>query len=146
MQWKGTVKPSVYDNPVSSLDIFATITSLSKAPIKADRPLDGVNLIPYLTGKNKTMPHETIYLRKFDQKGYSVRHKDLKLVLKKDGVPLLYDLKKDIGEQNDIAQKYPDEVKKLEAIRKEWNSTLIEPIFKGLIMSKGAKTKEENND
>lgn len=146
MQWTGTVKPRVYDNPVSSLDIFATIAALSKAPINKDRPLDGVNIIPFITGKNKGMPHETIYLRKFDQKGYSVRHKDLKLVLKKDSVPQLYDLAKDIGEQNDIAQQYPDEVKKLEVIRKEWDSQLIEPIFKGLIMSKGKKTKEDNKE
>jgi arylsulfatase A-like enzyme len=146
MQWKGTVKPSVYENPISSLDIFATIAALSKIPIKADCPLDGVNMIPYITGKNKGLPHETIYLRKFDEKGYSVRNKDLKLVLKKDGVPQLYDLAKDIGEQNDIAQQYPEEVKKLEAIRKEWDSQLIEPIFKGLIMSKGKKTKEDNKE
>jgi arylsulfatase A-like enzyme len=146
MQWKGTVQPGVYDNPASSLDIFATIAALSKAPIKKDRPLDGVNLIPYLKGKYKGLPHETIYLRKFDQKGYSVRHKDLKLVLKKDGVPQLYDLKKDIGEQNDIAQQYPDAVKKLEAIRKEWDSQLIAPIFEGLIMSKKSKTIEDNKE
>ncbi len=146
MQWKGTVNPGVYDNAISSLDIFATIAALSKVSIKKDRPLDGVNLIPYLTGKNKGLPHETIYLRKFDEKGYSVRNKDLKLVLKKDGVPQLYDLKKDIGEQTDIAQQHPDEVKKLEAIRKEWDSQLIEPIFKGLMMSKGKKTKEDDKE
>ena len=146
MQWKGTVKPEVYDNPVSALDIFATIAALSKAPIKKDRPLDGVNLIPYLTGKNNALPHETIYLRKFDEKGYSIRHKDLKLVLKKDGVPQLYDLTKDIGEQNNIANQYPEEVKKLEAKRKEWDSQLIEPIFGGLIMAKESKIKEVTKD
>lgn len=146
MQWKGTVKPRVYGNPISSLDIFATIAALSKSPIKKDRPLDGVNIIPFITGKNNALPHETIYLRKFDEKGYSVRHKDLKLVLKKDGVPQLYDLTKDIGEQNDIAQQYPDEVKKLESIRKKWDSQLIDPIFKGLIMLKKPKTKEVKKD
>jgi hypothetical protein len=55
-------------------------------------------------------------------------------------------LKEDIGEQNDIAQKYPDEVKKIEVIRKEWDSQLIEPIFEGLMMAKKSKTKEDNND
>ena len=142
MQWKGTVNPGVYDNAISSLDIFATIAALSKVPIKKDRPLDGVNLIPYLTGKNKGMPHETIYLRKFDEKGFSIRHKDLKLVLKKDGVPQLYNLTQDIGEQNDIAKQFPEEVKKLDKIRLEWDSQLIDPIFEGLIMSKKPKLKE----
>ncbi len=146
MQWKGTVKPGVYDNPISSLDIFATIASLSKVSISKERPLDGVNLIPYLISKNKGMPHETIYLRKFDYKEYSVRHKNFKLVLKKDGIPQLYDLTKDIGEENDIAKQHPEEVKKIETIRKEWDSTLIEPIFEGLIMSKVKKTKEDNKN
>lgn len=146
MQWKGTVKPGVYDNPISALDIFATITALSKSPIKKDRPLDGVNMIPFITGKNKSLPHEMIYLRKFDEKGFSVRHKDLKLVLKKDGIPQLFDLKKDMGEQNDIAKQFPDEVKKIDKIRLEWNSQLIDPIFKGLIMSKESKKQENNKD
>jgi arylsulfatase A-like enzyme len=146
MQWKGTVNPGVYDNAISSLDIFATIAALSKVAIKKDRPLDGVNLIPYLTGKNKGMPHETIYLRKFDEKGYSIRHKDLKLVLKKDGVPQLHNLTKDIGEQNDIAKQFPEEVKKLDKIRLEWDSQLIDPIFEGLIMSKKPKLKEVKKD
>ena len=86
--------------------------------------------------------NETINLRKFVEKSYDVRHKDLKLVIKKDGTPQLYNLTKDIGEQNDIAQQYPDKVKKLEAIRKEWDSQLIEPIFNGLIMSKERKKKK----
>jgi arylsulfatase A-like enzyme len=146
MQWKGTVPAGVYDNPVSSLDIFATITALSKVPTKKDKPLDGVNLIPFITGKNNSLPHETIYLRKFDQNSYSVRHKDFKLVIKKDNVPELYNLKEDIGEQNNIAQQYPYEVKKIEAIRKEWDSQLIEPIFEGLIMVKKTKIKEETNN
>ena len=146
MQWKGTVEPVVYDNPISSLDIFATIAALSKPPIKKDKPLDGVNMIPFITGKNKGLPHETIYLRKFDAKSYSVRHNNLKLVLKKDSIPQLYDLAKDVGEQNDIAQQYPEEVKKIEAIRKEWDSQLIDPIFEGLIMSKAKKSKEEDKE
>ncbi len=146
MQWRGTVSPGVYDNPISSLDIFATISALSKAPVRKDRPLDGVNIIPYITAKNKGLPHEMIYLRKFDEKGYSVRYKDLKLVLKKDGVPQLYNLKIDIGELNDIAKDYPKEVKKIDLIRKKWNSQLIEPIFGGLKIGKESKTKDSNND
>lgn len=146
MQWKGIVNPGVYDNAISSLDIFATIAALSKVPIKKDRPLDGVNMIPYITANNKGLPHETIYLRKFDENSYSVRHKGLKLVLKKNGVPQLYDLQKDIGEQNNIANQFPDEVKKLDKIRLEWDSQLIDPIFEGLIMSKKPKTKEVKKD
>jgi arylsulfatase A-like enzyme len=142
MQWKGIVKPAVYENSVSALDIFATIASLSSAPIKKDKPLDGVNLIPFITGKSRGLPHETIYLRKFDAKSYSVRNHDLKLVIKGDSIPQMYDLTKDIGEQNDIAQQFPEEVKKLDKIRLEWDAQLIEPIFEGLKMNKKQITKK----
>ncbi|QBN20316.1 sulfatase family protein [Flavobacterium nackdongense] len=145
MQWKGTVKPTVYDNPVSSLDIFATIAALSKAPIIKDKPLDGVNLIPFITGNNKAIPHETIYLRKFDEKKYAVRHNDLKLVLNKDNEPELYNLKEDIGEINDIAKQFPTELQKMDNLRKEWDSQLIEPIFEGLIMKKNKQIKSNLN-
>ncbi|WP_310378860.1 sulfatase-like hydrolase/transferase [Flavobacterium sp.] len=146
MQWKGTVNPGVYENPISSLDIFATIAALSKSPVKKGKPLDGVNLIPFLTGKNKSIPHETIFLRKFDEKGYSVRYKNLKLVVDNNNPPELYNLKEDIEEKNNIAKQNPKDVKKLEKIRQEWNSELVEPIFGGLIMSKKEKIKENNKD
>ncbi len=50
-QWVGTLPSGVDDDrPVISLDIMATIAALSGAPLDAARPLDGVNLMPYLTG------------------------------------------------------------------------------------------------
>src|SRR5690606_8866134 len=67
-QWPGQLpKGMVYDKPVLSLDIFATIAALAGASTNSARPLDGVNLMPYLTGKNTGAPHKAIYLRKFDQ-------------------------------------------------------------------------------
>lgn len=144
MQWKGTVPAGVYENPITSLDIFATIASLSQAPIQKDKPLDGVNLIPFLTKKNNALPHETIYLRKFDEKVFAVRHQDLKLVINKEGVTELYNLKKDISEQNNIASQFPEEVQKIEALRKDWNEQLIEPIFKSLIMNKKWNKKQKS--
>jgi hypothetical protein len=35
---------------VSSLDIMATITALAEVPAAVGKPLDGVNLLPYLDG------------------------------------------------------------------------------------------------
>lgn len=142
MQWKGTVSPGVYENPVSSLDIFATIAELSKAPIAKEKPLDGINLVPFLTSKNKSLPHETIFLRKFDDKAFAVRYKDFKLVLDKTNIPELYNLKEDIGENNNIAKQNPATLKKIEKIRIKWDSQLIEPIFAGLKMNKNKNNKK----
>jgi len=124
----------VYDKPISSLDIMATITALTGAPVNAANPLDGVNLIPYLTGKNSGAPHDTIYLRKFDDKQYAVRNGDHKLIIQfENAKPQLYNLDTDIGEENNIATQHPKKLQHLDDLRVKWDSELIDPRFEGLI-------------
>jgi len=135
VQWKGVIPAGkTYDKSVSSLDIMGTISDLAGVKADPERPLDGVNLIPYLTGKNDGTPHEAIYLRKFDGGKYTVRSGEYKLhVSNKGDGSQLYDLDKDIGEAKNIASQHPDEVKKLEALRVKWDSELVEPRFLGLV-------------
>ena len=139
IQWKGKLpKGSVYKNPVSSLDLAGTIVALAGVAIPEEKPLDGVNLIPYLNGKNKSKPHETIYLRQFDRNRYAVRNGNEKIViLWKGGSPSLYDLSNDIAEENDLAKERPDRVREIDELRKKWNRQLREPTFLGLIHSPG---------
>ena len=138
MQWKDRLPAGiVYDHPVSALDLGATIVAHSGAEVPKDKPLDGVNLIPYLKGQKKTPPHETIYLRKFDQNRFAVRHGNEKVVVPWKGAePLLFDLSKDISETNNLAVERPERVKKLEELRKSWNEELIDPTFEGLMLRK----------
>ena len=144
MQFKGQIKSGqVYDHPVSSLDIFATIASLAQSPTHTDKPLDGVNLIPYINGEKSGVPHDQIYLRKFDQSRYAVRQGEYKLVIPfKGGKAQLYNLKNDIGETKNIAGSNPERVKKLDALRRQWDKELIDPIFLGLIHSAAWKNKK----
>ena len=48
MQWTREISPMVYEYPISSLDILPTIATITDAPLPADRPLDGVNILPFL--------------------------------------------------------------------------------------------------
>jgi arylsulfatase A-like enzyme len=135
LQWKGTLPAGkTYDHPVSSLDFAATMVALSGAKVDKDKPLDGVNLIPYLKGDNAELPHESLYLRKFDQQRYSVRRGKYKLVIPFfNGKPRLYDLDEDIGETIDLATVKPKILSELDALRQKWSAQLIEPTFMGLI-------------
>ncbi len=144
MQWPGHVpKGMTYDNPVISLDIFATITALAKAPLDATRPLDGVNLMPYLTGSDSGMPHESIFLRMFDRGAFAVRSGDYKLVIpEKSQAAELYNLKQDIGEKTNVAASESARLEALEKKRVEWNSQMVPPVFEGLIMKQTAKTSD----
>lgn len=140
-QWPGKIpKGLVYQNPVISLDVFATIAALAHAPLDPARPLDGVNLIPYLTGAETSAPHRAIYLRMFDRGSYAVRGGDLKLVIPEKGAgPKLYDLARDIAETRDLAALKPAELAALEKMRVEWDSQLVPPVFEGLRDHKKAK-------
>ena len=148
-QWPGRLpKGSVYDQPVLSLDIFATIAALAGAPVAPARPLDGVNLMPHLTGQKAGAPHEAVYLRKFDQGAFVVRRGEHKLVIPRTGAaPQLYNLPADLGETRDLAAEQPELLGELERLRVAWNSQLVPPVFEGLKVgpnpSVARKTPEE---
>ena len=134
MQWTGEITSMVYEFPVSSLDILPTIAALTDAPLAANNPLDGVNIIPYLKGEKQGRPHQTLFVRKFDDDLYSVRDGDMKLITKSENsIKELYDLNKDLGEENNLAVTFPDEVNRLDSLRQAWDSQLINPVFLGLI-------------
>jgi arylsulfatase A-like enzyme len=135
VQWKGRLPEGrVYDKPVSALDLGGTVVALSGAEVPEGKPLDGVNLIPYLTGENKGAPHEAIYLRQFDRNRFAVRQGNEKILIPwKGGKAQLYDLGKDLGESTDLADRFPDKVEHLNRLRIQWNRQLREPAFLGLL-------------
>lgn len=143
-QWPGTIPKNItYEKPVSALDICATASALSGAIPDPARPLDGVNLIPYLVGENNGTPHQAIYLRMFDSGRYAVRQGDYKLVIPTaDAVPELYHLSADLGEKSNIAREQPEKIAQLEKLRAGWNSELIEPLFEGLETKPAGKKKK----
>ena len=143
VQWKGRLPEGrVYDKPVSALDLGGTVVALSGAEVPEGKPLDGVNLIPYLTGENKGAPHEAIYLRQFDRNRFAVRQGNEKILIPwKGGKAQLYDLGKDLGELTDLADRFPGRVEHLNRLRIQWNRQLREPTFLGLIHLPNRKKK-----
>ncbi|MCM8530890.1 MAG: sulfatase-like hydrolase/transferase, partial [Lentisphaeraceae bacterium] len=57
--WKGHLKTQVYNQPVITLD--ATATALSLAGVQPTKPLDGINLIPYLNGEGTAAPDRDLF-------------------------------------------------------------------------------------
>ena len=145
MQWKGEITPGEFDHPVSSMDIFATIAALSNAPLNDEKPLDGVNIYPYLNGDQQGVPHDILFLRKFDQDKFTVRKGDYKLISSnKNTIKQLYHLGNDIGEKTDLSEQNEEKTQELESLRAAWNEELIEPAFLGLIHTDAWKKKAKN--
>ncbi len=141
VQWPGHLpKGLVYDQPVISLDIFATIAALAAAPANPARPLDGVNLIPFFTGKNSAAPHDAIYLRMFDKGAFAVWSGGNKLVIPGTGSAAeLYNLTRDLAESKNLAATDPAVLSALEQRRVAWSQQLVEPAFPGLESGKAKK-------
>jgi arylsulfatase A-like enzyme len=130
IQWKGRVpRRKVYKEPVISLDILPTAIAAAGAKPSPDAKLDGVDLIPYLTGDKSGEPHEKLFWRFGAQQ--AVRAGDWKLSKQGAGQPKLFNLSTDIGEKTDLADKEPGKVKELEAAYKAWNSELKAPLWGG---------------
>jgi len=110
--WPGRVPAGqVYDRPVSSLDVAATAVDLAGLP--PDPRLDGVNLLPYLTGARTGAPHETLYWRWGAQA--AVLEHPYKLIKLGALPPLLFDVTTPEGEnlERDLAAQHPELVQRL---------------------------------
>ena len=135
LQWKGTVPAGqIFNDPVISLDILGTIAGVTQVPIASERPLDGVNLIPYLTGQTTGAPHDILFWRKWEQNALAVRQGAHKYIInRKNMKPALYDLGEDIDESDNrlaVNETYAEAL--LEAWEK-WNANLKDRVFPTLM-------------
>jgi len=141
VQWKAVLpKGKVYDNPVIILDILPTALAASGEEYSLKNKLDGVNLLPYFNGENKEPPHDALYWRFGAQ--MAIRMGDWKLTkaldedskfnradkASADGSHL-YNLKKDIGETNNLSDSNPEKVKALTEAWNQWNKELLKPTW-----------------
>jgi arylsulfatase A-like enzyme len=137
VRWKGHLPAGkLYDHPVIALDIHATALAAAGIAARPEWKLDGVNLLPFLKGENAAAPHAALFWRFGEQ--MAVRAGDWKLVRpdlsdrefgRIAGKPMLFNLREDIGEKNDLAAKHPDRVKELLGKWQGWNKELAPPAW-----------------
>jgi len=134
VSWPGKLPAGkVYDRPVIALDVLPT--ALTAAGIKVPANCDGIDLLPHLKGEINAPPHTSLYWRFGPQK--AVRRGQWKLVdwrdhdAKKNSGWQLYDLAKDIGEHDDLAQSQPQLVAELSQEWDQWNAKNIAPLWHG---------------
>jgi arylsulfatase A-like enzyme len=120
VKWPGVTKPnSTNDTPITSVDIFPTILKVAEVDLPSDRAIDGESLTPILSGSGK-LSREAIYWHfphyRHPPGPYSIiRDGDWKLIKWYHGQKLLFNLKSDIGETNDLSETKPEKAEALEA-------------------------------
>ncbi len=122
--WPGTLPAGlVYNLPVSSLDIGATAVALAGLP--HDKTLDGVNLLPFLEGKNPEAPHENLFWRWRSQA--AVLEFPWKLILLGNKQQYLFNVTTPDGEQKNLAADHPEIVERLKGKLTAWCAELKPP-------------------
>ncbi|MBI4875425.1 MAG: sulfatase-like hydrolase/transferase [Acidobacteria bacterium] len=140
-RWSGRLAAGkTYSEPVISLDIFPTAAALAGAKTPAGVKLDGVDLMPHLTGAVKRPPHERLFWRTGGGVQYAVREGRYKLFRNAEGAEL-YDLEADIGETRDLAAERKDVFERLDRARQAWDRELIPPRFQSPQPAGGKKKK-----
>ena len=123
-RWPGTVPAGRVSQHISGFqDIFPTVCDL--AGVRQRPATDGISLAPLLTGRDRDQKnHKHLYWEFHEQGGkQAVLKGDWKGVRRNVSrdpeAPIeLYDLARDLGEENDLASRHPEIVREMEAIIK----------------------------
>ncbi len=137
VRWPGLVTPgSTCSEPVTSVDFFPTFAEIVSAESRLRKPIDGVSLMPLLTGKGP-LNRPAIYWHYPHYHSSSigpcgaVRAGDYKLIEWYDETICgpgnereLYNLKDDIGEKNNLTRQMPDKTRELKEMLATWRSEM----------------------
>ncbi|WP_027075603.1 sulfatase family protein [Maribacter antarcticus] len=126
--WKGTILPGVSDALVSQLDLLSSIANFAGSNQKGQ---DSEDLLATFLGKSKTGRKELILeatSRTAFRKGNWVMippykgkrvNTSVNIELGNDIIYQLYNLNDDLGQQNNVAQAYPEKLAKMITAYKE---------------------------
>jgi len=125
LKWPTRLKPGqVFRKPVISLDLLPTCVRAAGGKIDPAWQLDGVDLMPFLTGSKKGSPHAELYWTWGPRK--ALRAGNLKALSQDDGKTWqLYDLAKDKSETNDLSSKRGKKLDSMKETFFRWEKSLM---------------------
>ena len=128
VRWPSHSSPgTVCDEPVMSTDFFPSILDMLGLPIPEEYNLDGKSFAPLVEG-DKDFERGAIYWHfphysnhGMQSPGGAVRCGDYKLLeYYENNTVQLFNLKNDIGEQNDLAESEPEKARELSDMLHKW--------------------------
>ena len=134
-KWPSKIKKGTrFKHPIHHIDIFHTAIAAAGADLPTDRKLDGVDLLPYVQGRNNEIPHKTLFWREGHHQ--TVLHNGWKLI--KSGrinKKWLFNLNEDPLEKINLAKKEAEKISELENLLAAHNDEQIEPLWPSVIDS-----------
>jgi len=123
---------TLFEPPVGHIDIFATAAAAAGASLPDDREIDGVDLLPFVTGERPVPPHRTLFWRE----GYyqAVLHDGWKLMVsERPPKKWLYNLNDDPTERNNLALARSSQVEVLQALLDAHNARQAAPAWPSVV-------------
>ncbi|MDZ8118408.1 sulfatase-like hydrolase/transferase [Pontiella agarivorans] len=129
--WPGKIPAGTVDFPVSSLDFYPTFAALAGGQIPPGKKLDGKNIFQALETRENPRKGEMIYAARHRSSytDIAARRDEWKITKYGNQPWRLYKITEDPGEENDLAQQYPERVKEMVRTAKKWSTTHAEPLF-----------------
>ncbi len=130
IKWKGQIeKKSVFNHPISSMDVFTTACHAARIELPQDRTIDGINLLPFLNSDKKgERPHQALFW-KAGSVGIILKE-DWKLIFDEQrNQSRLYHLEKDPYEKINLANDFPKKLSELKKEFQNWSKTLPVPAW-----------------
>ena len=128
VRWPGKIKAGITTRQVAvTMDWTATILKAGGAKVDKDFPLDGIDLMPILTGKENTIDR-TLYWRIYQRRKHmAIREGNWKYLQDEKG-EYLFDLSTDQVEKNDLKLKEQKRFNEMKEKFDQWEKTVLQPI------------------
>jgi len=129
VRWPGVIEPgTVCDDPTTTADLLPTFCKAAGANLP-DQPIDGMSMMPLFVDSDAALGREAIYFHyphyHHSRPAGAIRSGDLKLIEFFDDGPLeLYNLKGDISETTNLAEKMPDKARQLQQLLAKWRESV----------------------
>ncbi len=128
IRWPGKIHAnSITEQVAVTMDWTATILNLANTEPDPKFPLDGIDLMPVITGKNKPVSR-TLYWRMFQRNQQKAIRDGHWKYLKDEKGEWLFDLATDAGEKKDLKEKEKQIFENLKYKYSEWEKTVLEPV------------------
>jgi arylsulfatase A-like enzyme len=129
VRWPGVVAAgSQCSEPIVSTDFYPTLLEVAGLSARPTQHLDGMSIAPLLRGERFSRDaiyfHYPHYGNQGGFPGGIIRQGDWKLIEKFEGGVELYNVRNDLGEQNDLAQRQPERAAALQMKLKAWQNQL----------------------
>jgi arylsulfatase A-like enzyme len=131
IKWPSVTKPgSICSEVVTSTDFYPTMLEMASLPLIQDQHIDGLSLVPLLKqteplNRDAVYWHYPHYSNQGATPSSAIRAGDYKLIeFYEDNHVELYNLKEDIGEKNNLAEKMPKKARELQKMLHEWKQSV----------------------